>query len=193
MIIATDGVSSASLPLFNIAVGAAATNAAPTIAGSPLKSAQVGVAYSFKPTAADANKDALTFSVQNKPSWATFNTTTGQLSGTPNTAGVTGNILISVSDGKASAALAGFTITVAVAPPPSTGGSAMISWSPPTTYTDGSTMSNLAGYRVHYGQSASALNSVATVNNAGVASYTVEGLTPGVWYFAVSAYTSEGG
>ncbi len=53
-------------------------------------------------------------------------------------------------------------------------------------------MSNLAGYRVHYGQSASSLTSVATVNTAGVASYVVEGLTSGVWYFAVTAYTAEG-
>ncbi len=153
MIIASDGVSSASLPLFSITAAAAATNAAPTISGAPAKTAQVGVPYSFKPVAADANKDALTFSIENKPSWLTFSATTGQLSGTPTTAGATGNILIRVSDGKATASLAAFTITVAAAPPVSTSGTATLSWTPPTTYTDGSTMSNLAGYRIHYGQS----------------------------------------
>jgi hypothetical protein len=192
MIIATDGVTFASLPSFSIVVSAAARNAAPTISGAPGKAAQVGVAYSFKPTAADANKDALTFSVENKPSWATFSTTTGQLSGTPRSAGTTGSILIRVSDGKASAALAAFAIAVASAPVSPTSGTATVSWSPPTTYTDGTSMSNLAGYRIHYGRAANSLTSVVTVNSAGLASYVIEGLTAGVWHFAITAYTSEG-
>ncbi len=50
--------------------------------------------------------------------WATFSSATGQLSGTPTAANVGSyaNVVISVSDGKASAALAPFTITVAAAP-----------------------------------------------------------------------------
>ncbi len=119
MIIASDGVTSASLPNFSIAVSAnTVTNAAPTIVGSPATSAQVGVPYSFKPTAVDANKDLLTFSVVNMPSWATFNTATGLLSGTPTTAGANGNIQIRVTDGKATTSLAAFTIVVAAAPRP---------------------------------------------------------------------------
>ena len=64
-------------------------------------------AYSFQPTASDADGDRLTFSVVNKPGWATFSTGTGRLQGTP-PAGSTGALLtvqISVSDGKASASM----------------------------------------------------------------------------------------
>jgi len=58
---------------------------------------------------------ALTFSIQNQPSWANFNSGTGELSGTPASVNI-GNypdILISVSDGTQTASLAAFTITVA--------------------------------------------------------------------------------
>ena len=74
-----------------------------------------GSAYTFRPTASDADGDTLTFAIANRPAWATFNTATGQLSGTPTSAsaGTYSNIVISVSDGKASAALAAFAITVA--------------------------------------------------------------------------------
>ncbi len=71
-------------------------------------------------------------------------------------------------------------------------GSAMISWMPPTTNTDGSALTNLAGYRIAYGTSASALNTVANVPTAGVTSYTIDNLSAGTWYFTVTAYTSSG-
>jgi hypothetical protein len=92
-------------------------NEPPTITGTPATSVQAGSTYSFTPTAGGGDGDALTFSITNKPSWATtFSTTTGELSGTPGNAdaGTDANIVISVSDGSESAALAAFTITVTV-------------------------------------------------------------------------------
>ena len=70
--------------------------------------------YSFQPTAYDANGDALTFSIANKPVWATFSSATGLLTGTPSSsqAGTYGSISIKVSDGKWSATLSSFSITV---------------------------------------------------------------------------------
>jgi hypothetical protein len=193
MIIVTDGVTSASLqPTFSItASGTVATNSAPTISGTPLKTAKVGTTYTFTPSASDANRDTLTFSVDNKPSWATFNTATGQLSGTPTAASTFSNIVIRVTDGKAATALPAFSIVVS---PLSTGlpGAVTVSWLPPTQYIDGSTLSNLAGYRVKYGKSPDALSTVVTVANAGVVNSVIEGLAPGVWYFTVTAFTSEG-
>ena len=191
MIIVTDGVTFASLPWFNITVAAAAANAAPTISGSPVTTAKAGTPYTFTPTAADANRDTLSFSIENKPSWATFNAATGQLAGTPTAASTFGNILIRVSDGKATAALPAFSI-VASAAVSNVPKAATLSWSPPTDYTDGTVLTNLAGYRVRYGKSPTALSSVVTVANAGVANSVVEGLAPGVWYFAVTAFTSDG-
>ena len=61
-----------------------------------------GTAYSFTPTASDPDGNTLTFSIANKPSWATFNTGTGRLQGTPSAGdvGTTTGIVISVSDGR---------------------------------------------------------------------------------------------
>ncbi|TMN63495.1 hypothetical protein CWB85_21680, partial [Pseudoalteromonas sp. S1727] len=56
----------------------------------------------------------LSFSIINKPSWASFNTSTGELSGTPDNShvGSYAAITISVSDGTVSASLAPFTLAV---------------------------------------------------------------------------------
>lgn len=194
MIIASDGVSSAALPWFNLTVSGSSgsgSNSAPTITGTPGTSATVGTAYAFTPTARDANGDALTFSIANKPSWASFSTSTGRLAGTPTAAGTNSGITIRVSDGKATASLPAFAIVVSAA---SSGGngSATLSWTPPTRNTDGSTLTNLAGYRINYGTSASSLSKTITVANAGVANYVVENLSAGTWYFSIKAYTSTG-
>lgn len=199
VITVSDGRRTAKLAPFAITVTGTTTtpppttptNTAPTISGSPLTSVNAGTAYSFKPTASDANNDPLTYSIASKPSWATFSTTTGLLSGTPaaTDAGVYSNIVISVSDGKARTSLPAFALTVKSVV---VTGSAMISWTPPTTNTDGTALTNLAGYRIAYGTSPSALNTVANVPTAGVTSYTIDDLSSGTWYFAVTAYTSSG-
>jgi hypothetical protein len=163
------------------------TNTAPTISGTPTTTVTAGVAYSFRPTAADANGDALTYSIAGKPTWATFNTSTGLLSGTA-VAGTYSSIVISVSDGKAVTSLAPFSITVN-APVVR---SALISWIPPTANTDGSALTDLSGYRIAYGTSATALTNVAEVPTAGLTSYTIDNLTAGTWYFSVMALTSSG-
>jgi hypothetical protein len=187
VITVSDGKASASLAAFSITVNAA-PNRAPTISGTPATSVNVGNAYSFQPTSGDADGDTLTYQVQNKPAWATFSTTTGRLSGTPGTAGTYGNIVISVSDGKDSASLAAFSITVKQ----STDGSATLSWTSPTENTDGTALTNLAGFRIQYGSSSTALTQTIQVANPGVATYVVTGLSSGSWYFAVRAYSSSG-
>jgi hypothetical protein len=185
----SDGKASAALAPFTSTV-AAAPNAAPTISGTPATSVNAGSAYSFRPSAADANGDTLTFLIANAPAWATFNVATGQLSGTPTSThvGTYSNVIISVSDGKASAALAPFAITVVSA----SIGTAAITWTPPTANTDGSTLTDLAGYRILYGVSAAQLTQTIQVASAGISSYVVENLAPGTYYFAVRAYTSGG-
>jgi hypothetical protein len=185
----SDGKASAALAPFAITVSSAPNNA-PTISGSPATSVNAGSAYAFRPTAADANGDTLTFAIANKPAWATFSASTGQLSGTPTSAsaGTYANVVISVSDGKASAALAPFAITVA----DTSNGAASLTWMPPTQNTDGTTLTNLAGYRIVYGVSASQLTQTIQVTNAGMSSYVVENLAPGTYYFAIRAYTASG-
>ena len=176
----------ASLTAFTITVNAAA-NRAPTISGTPTTTVTAGAAYNFQPTGADADGDALTYSITNKPSWATFNTSTGKLSGTA-TAGTYSGIVISVTDTKDTASLQPFTITV-TAP---TNGSATLSWTPPTQNTDGTTINNLAGFRIQYGTSAGSLTQTIQVANPGLATYVVTDLSSGTWFFSVRSYNSGG-
>jgi hypothetical protein len=84
--------------------------------------------------------------------------------------------------------LPAFSITVSA----TANGSATLSWTPPTTNTNGSTLTNLAGYRIYYGTSASAMNQTIQVSNAGTARYVVTNLWPATWYFSVRAYTTTG-
>lgn len=174
-----------------------ATSTPPTISGTPATSATAGSAYSFTPTASDPNGLALTFSATNLPSWASINAQSGAVTGTPTASAVgkSSNIVISVSNGVMSASLAAFSITVnaAVASnPPAATGSATVSWVAPTTNSDGSPLTNLAGYTIHYGNSATALNQTVQVASASAVSYVLTNLSSGTWYFAVSAYTSAG-
>jgi hypothetical protein len=77
------------------------TNHAPEISGSPV-AATASQSYSFIPTFSDPDGDRLTFSVMNKPGWLSFNTSTGELSGNPESRHVRlySDIIIRVSDGK---------------------------------------------------------------------------------------------
>jgi hypothetical protein len=185
----SDGQASALLPAFSIAVHNPA-NRPPVISGTPSTSVMQGTAYSFQPTASDPDGNPLTFTITNAPSWATFNATTGRLQGTPSAGnvGTTSNVVIRVSDGTATTSLPAFSITVvAVA-----GGSATLSWTPPTRNTDGSALTNLAGYRVHWGRTAGSYTSSVTLNNPGLTSYVVSSLVPGTYYFVVTALNSAG-
>ena len=191
----TDGVSTARLASFSITVASTSvtptSDTAPTIAGTPSSSITVGQTYAFQPTAADADGDALTYSIASLPSWASFSTTTGRLSGTPvaTNAGTYSNIVISVSDGKASTALPAFSLTVYSLV---VTGSATLSWTPPTTNTDGSALTDLAGYRIVYGTSADVLTQSVQVATAGLASYTIDNLAQGTWYFVMISYDTSG-
>lgn len=161
-----------------------------SVSGSPSAGATVGQSYSFTPTVSGASGN-VTFSIQNAPSWLSLDIATGALSGTPQAgdAGTDSNIVLSVSDGQTSASLSPFTITVAQSG--SGSGNATLTWTAPTSNTDGSALTDLAGYKIYYGTSSTALNQVVTVTS-GVTSYIVEGLTSGTWYFAIRSYTSVG-
>ena len=91
-----------------------AENLAPGISGNPATTVQVGGQYSFTPVASDPDGDLLTFSISGQPSWASFDASTGRLSGTPTASdvGSYANIVISVSDGDLSTSLMAFTISV---------------------------------------------------------------------------------
>jgi hypothetical protein len=97
--------------------------------------------------------------------------------------------VITASDGKASASLAAFSMTIGA--PAATTGQATLSWSSPTANVDGTPINNLAGYRVYYGKSAAAMTSTIDVDS-GATSFMVRDLAPATWFFAVKAYTNSG-
>jgi hypothetical protein len=192
----SDGKRSKSLSAFTITVASAGSalpvvNQPPTITGAPVTSATAGQPYSFRPTAQDADADPLTFSMQNKPAWATFDASNGTLYGTPSGANVAtfANIVISASDGRASASLPAFAITVAAA----TTGSITVSWVPPTQNTDGTPVTGLSGFRVYYGTASRQYDQSVLVSSPSLTSVVVEGLSSGTtWYFGVKSVNSTG-
>ena len=69
-------------------------------------------------------------------------------------------------------------------------GSVTLSWDAPTTNSDGSPLSDLAGYKVYYGTSSGNYTNSVDVGN--IAGSSVSSLTPGSWCFSVTAYDTSG-
>jgi hypothetical protein len=82
-----------------------------------------------------------------------------------------------------------YTLTCAAAQ--ATTGPAVLSWSPPTQNTDGTTLTNLAGYDVLYGASCTALSQTLTLKDPSLTTYTMQ-LPPGPYCFAMKAYNAVG-
>jgi hypothetical protein len=72
-------------------------------------------------------------------------------------------------------------------------GTADIRWTPPTQKVDGTPLDNLAGHRIVYGTSASALTKTIDITTPSITSYVIEQLPPATYYFAVKAYNTSGG
>ncbi len=166
--------------------GGGGQNNSPTIGGVPITIVLQNTLYSFTPTANDADGDSLTFSISNEPGWASFDTATGTLTGTPTAAdaGTYTGIVISVTDGTASASLSPFDITVTQIAT----GSVTLSWTPPTENADGTALTDLAGYRIYYGTTEGDYPNMIDIANAGVATYVVENLSPDSYFFVSTAY-----
>jgi len=190
-----DGINAAVLSSFSITVQASGgTSSTVKISGTPATSVVAGSAYKFQPTATDSAGKTVSFSVQNKPAWATFSIATGLLSGTPSTSqtGNYGNIIVSASDGQSSSSLAPFSVAVTSSTPPASTGSATLYWTDPTHNTDGTALTNFAGIRIYYGTSSASLNHVVQIPGATATNYTVANLAAGTWYFGATAYNTVG-
>jgi len=95
-------------------------------------------------------------------------------------------IVISVSDGEHVVSLPEFSIAVMRG----ARRSVTVSWMPPTQNTDGSALTNLAGYHLYYGTSSTDLDRRVEIANPGIVVYIVEDLPVGLWHFAMSAYST---
>jgi hypothetical protein len=165
-------------------------NNAPTISGSPATQVTEGQPYSFTPAAGDVDGDTLTFSITQQPSWASFDMSTGALTGTPDDTniGTTTGVTVSVSDGTDTASLAPFDLEVLQIQL----GTATVSWDTPTTNADGSNLTDLDGFYVHYGRASGNYTRTEPVNDEMATSVLIEDLEPGTWYFVVTAFDLAG-
>jgi len=102
---------------------------------------------------------------------------------------------LSETSGAALGTLSKATVTIngnaAAASAARPNGAILVSWARPTLDAHGATLTNLAGYKIHYGNSLGAMNRIIAVNSAGSLEYEIGNLPAGTWYFAVSAYTSD--
>ena len=166
-----------------------ASNSAPSIWGSPASSTKVGEAYSFTPGASDPDGDTLSFSIDKKPVWAAFNTSTGRLSGTPTLGdiGTYQSISISVSDGAMTDSLPPFGVSVDEVGTAST----TLSWTAPSLNEDGTPLMDLSGYKIYYGKSSGGYTNQIRIDNPGITTYVVDNLTPDTYYFAATAFNAS--
>jgi hypothetical protein len=84
------------------------------------------------------------------------------------------------------------SVADAAKPPTSGTASLTLSWDAPTVNTDGSSLSNLKGYKVYYGAKSAVYTSVVDIPNPGLTTYVVQDLNAGTYYFALAAYNSQG-
>ena len=96
--------------------------------------------------------------------------------------------LFSVADMSAGARAAEATAPDAVTP---TTGSAVVTWSRPTENTDGSPLTNLAGYVLYYGTGFPVPFS-AIYLEANATALEIQNLAPGNWYFQIESVNTEG-
>jgi hypothetical protein len=176
------------------------THATTWIYGTPTTSVAENRYYGFQSWATDNDGKVVTYGIKNKPAWATFDTKYGHLYGIPTAAnvGTYSNIVIYATDGVSWAALPAFSIQVtgtatSGTTTTTTTGAATVNWQPPTLNTNGTALTNLAGFTIHYGTSPTSLSSTVNVTNPGLTSYQIDNLTSGsTYYFAVTAYNSSG-
>ncbi|RJQ55301.1 MAG: hypothetical protein C4526_03900 [Nitrospiraceae bacterium] len=73
---------------------------------------------------------------------------------------------------------------------PNSGSTISLSWDAPATNSDGTPLTDLAGYKIYIGTSTGIYSEIVDAGN--VSAYTIENLTPGVYYFVVVAYNTSG-
>jgi hypothetical protein len=71
-------------------------------------------------------------------------------------------------------------------------GTAELAWEIPTENTNGTPLTDLAGYTIVYGPSPSDMDHWVQLADIGTTSYVVKGLGQGTWYFAVLSFTLSG-
>jgi len=76
-------------------------------------------------------------------------------------------------------------------PTPSNTGSATLSWTPPTTDTNGNPLT-VGGYVVYYGTDSADLTQSVNITDGGTLTTVIDNLAFGTWYFGIAAIGSDG-
>jgi hypothetical protein len=71
-------------------------------------------------------------------------------------------------------------------------GTVSLSWIAPTENTNGTPVTDLAGYHIRYGTDPGDLTKSIDLTGTSTTAYEISGLSPGTYYFAISAYTAMG-
>lgn len=69
-------------------------------------------------------------------------------------------------------------------------GTALLTWTPPTQNTDGTALTNLAGYKAYWGLAQGNYPNNQQITNSAATSYQVPSLCSGAWFFVVTAYNT---
>ena len=168
--------------------------------GSANDSVSVSVAAAPVPTLSfSATPSTVSQNGSTTLNWGTTNATSCVASGDwSGNKGVSGSETISslVLDRQFTLACsgAGGTVnnTVNVTVVVSNNGTALMSWTPPTENTDGSPLTDLAGYKIRYGTSPGNYNNTITINNPGLTSYLIDNLASADWYFVMTSFNASG-
>jgi hypothetical protein len=155
-------------------------SAAASASANPLVSPNIGVIDRSSPVAGNTAQGTAP---------ASSNTTPTSSSTTP-----ASTTVAAIDKGSGSVAFTPPPKPVSPPPPPKpvSTGTATLDWMPPTQNSDGSVLTNLAGYTVYYGTSPDNLTQSVKVSNPGLTAYTLSNLQAGTWYFAVTSYSSAG-
>jgi hypothetical protein len=73
-----------------------------------------------------------------------------------------------------------------------TGTSVTLGWVAPTENSNGSPITDLAGYKIHYGTAPDNYTKVVAVSNPSISRYVMDSLESGTYFFAITAYNSKG-
>ncbi|MBU2677377.1 MAG: fibronectin type III domain-containing protein, partial [Gammaproteobacteria bacterium] len=75
---------------------------------------------------------------------------------------------------------------------PSTGaGSVTLNWTAPTQNEDGSTLTDLAGYRIYWGTTSGNYPNSVTINDENATTYIVNNLSPGTYHFVATSFNTS--
>jgi hypothetical protein len=142
-------------------------------------------------TAAGLRQQSATIEGAAVPTYDTYKADGGVIIQERTVAVSDGTLNIVVKAVKGDAILNGIDIepSTAIPNPP---GSVTLSWTTPTKNTDDTALTDLAGYRIHYGRSATTLHLTQQIDVPGATTWTLTGLDSGVWYFGVRSLTSGG-